>query len=142
MIGYRGNHKFVGDHMPPKSVANQMNNMLLRRWGLLPKVKYRFYPQCANCSNAQGSILSKASSGLSNSRLPSFVKAANLVQAGSGRTAHFHGLRFRLNHATGGVLAAATIVNASNSDISNGNRKRFKKSTQRAEELIKKSTAF
>ena len=50
MLGYTaGSFKFVGDHMPPKSVAEQMNKSWLRRIGLLKKVKYRFYPQCVNC---------------------------------------------------------------------------------------------
>jgi hypothetical protein len=141
MLGYKsGKHKFVGDHMPPKSVAKQMNNTWLRRWRLRPKVKFRFYPQCANCSNTQGSILSKASNIVSKSRLPSFTKANDLVQAGSGRAAHFHGLRFRVNHLTGGILASATVVNTSNSNISNGNKKRFKDYTRKIEKIVKKAT--
>lgn len=136
-----GKHRFVGDHMPPKSVAVQMNTSWLRRLGLLPKVQFRFYPQCANCSNTQGSILSKASNDIaSKSLLPSFLKAISLERAGGGKAAHFHGLRFRASHLAGGLLAAATVVDASDSDVSNGNKKRFKSYTGGVEEIFTAST--
>ena len=139
MVGYTaGNFRFVGDHMPPKSVAKQMNKSWLRRVGLLPQVKYRFYPQCVNCSNIQGNVLGKASSELSGKWfLPASVKAENLLQAGSGRAAHFHGLRFRLNHLTGGVLAGATVVKATKSDVSERNKKRFQRLTRPIETFVK-----
>eukprot|EP00980_Cylindrotheca_fusiformis_P011230 scaffold2575_cov101-Cylindrotheca_fusiformis.AAC.4 len=120
-------HKFVGDHMPPKSVAAHMNNRWIRKIGLLPKVDYRFYPQCANCSGKQASILGKTSNDIANKWfVPSSVKAAMLKHAGGGNAAHFHGLRVRANHLAGGVLAGVTVVNAKKSDISKGNKKRFK----------------
>jgi DNA-directed RNA polymerase subunit RPC12/RpoP len=142
LVKRAGKHKFAADHMPPKSVADQMNKSWLRRLGPLPEVQFRFYPQCTNCSNTQGSILSKASNQIAGKRLmPSSLKATSLKQAGGGRAAHFHGLHFRVNHLAGGVLAGATVVSASsNSDVSNGNKKRFKSLTGRMEELVKKST--
>ena len=136
-----GKNKFVGDHMPPKSVADHMNKSWLRRMKILPKVPFRFYPQCVNCSNTQGSILSKASNEMSKrTLLPSWMKAANLEKAGGGRAAHFHGLRFRVNHLTGGILAGATVVGATKSEVSKGNKKRFQGATSPVEDLVKSAT--
>lgn len=124
MLRYtKGNFKFVADHMPPKSVAEQMNATWIRKY-LLGKVPFRFYPQCVDCSNAQGSILSKAQQSTSR-LLPSFQRAAKLSQAGGGTTAHYHGLRPRINHLTGGVLAGITVVGATDRQIQTGNRGRF-----------------
>jgi hypothetical protein len=123
----------VGDHMPPKSVAEQMNKTWLRRLGVLPKVQFRFYPQCVTCSNTQGSILSKAThqlkakSLLSNGRLSSMAKANALKDAGGGTMAHFHGWRFRINHLTGTVVAGTTVVGASDREIAKGNPKRLER---------------
>jgi hypothetical protein len=132
MLQRTGSFKFVGDHMPPKSVAEHMNQAWFREWGLWPKVKFRFYPQCVNCSQMQGSILSKASKGLQRSItfkksvfLPYAWQASKLRGAGGGRMAHYHGLRFRINHLTGGVLAAATILGATDKEIQRGNLQRF-----------------
>ncbi|TMW57456.1 hypothetical protein Poli38472_003381 [Pythium oligandrum] len=44
--------KYVGDHMPPKFVAKQMNERPLN-WLLGREVPFRFYPQCQPCSNQQ-----------------------------------------------------------------------------------------
>merc|ERR1712107_832279 len=95
--------RFVGDHMPPKSVAKQMNKTWLRKIGLLPKVRFRFYPQCVSCSNIQGSILSQTSSNLNHGkgRISSMARAIILKQSGGGRTAYFHGFTPRFNHLTG-----------------------------------------
>eukprot|EP00539_Tryblionella_compressa_P001885 CAMPEP_0178741042 /NCGR_PEP_ID=MMETSP0744-20121128/4914_1 /TAXON_ID=913974 /ORGANISM="Nitzschia punctata, Strain CCMP561" /LENGTH=252 /DNA_ID=CAMNT_0020393859 /DNA_START=42 /DNA_END=800 /DNA_ORIENTATION=+ len=122
--------RFVGDHMPPKSVAEQMNASWLRRLGILPKVQFRFYPQCTSCSSTQGSILSKATKKLNiktatvngGRRLSRGAKAIALKDAGGGSTAYFHGSRFRVNHLTGGMLAAGTTVGASDKDIATGKR--------------------
>jgi len=114
-------YRFVGDHMPPKSVAKHMNEMWVRRVGLLPPVQFRFFPQCVSCSNSQGSILSKAGSklgGLSSS----MQRMMSLKEAGGGRTAHFHGFRPRINHAAGGVLAATITLGASERDVAYGKR--------------------
>jgi hypothetical protein len=124
--------KFVGDHMPPKSVAEQMNKTWLRRLGILPKVQFRFYPQCVHCSNTQGSILSKATQqlkaiDLQKGRLSSMVKAATLKEAGGGAMAHFHGWRFRINHMTGGVLAGTTVMGVTHREIASGNSKRLER---------------
>jgi hypothetical protein len=129
--------KFVGDHMPPKSVAEEMNRTWIRRSGLWRKVQYRFFPQCANCSNTQGSILSKAGQINAKGLMPSFVRAANLKQAGGGRMAYFHGLRFRTNHLAGGVLAWATVVGATNKEIAKGNPQRFQNMQRRIEGVVK-----
>lgn len=128
-------YSFVGDHMPPKSVAKHMNDMWLRKVGLLPKVKFRFYPQCVTCSNAQGSILSKA--GSNGSGLSSSSMAESMKGAGGGQTAHFHGLRPRINHLVGGVLAAATVVGASDAEINNGNQRRLELWQTRIEKRIR-----
>jgi hypothetical protein len=116
------NFKFVGDHMPPKSIAQQLNNTWLRKY-ILGNVKFRFYTQCVPCSNTQGSVLSKASQ--STSLLPSFLRAAKLKQAGGGQLAHNHGLHFRLNHLAGGILAGMTVLDATGKAIRSGNQKRF-----------------
>jgi len=128
--------RFVGDHMPPKSVAKHMNDTWLRRIGLLPKVKFRFYPQCVSCSNAQGSILSKAGSNLGG--LSSKVRATTMKGAGGGRTAQFHGFRPRINHLVGGVLAATTVVGASDKEIAKGNPKRLERWQTRIENTIRR----
>ena len=52
---------FHGDHQPPKAVAQQLNAQWFR-FGT--KVKFRFFPQCVNCSNVQGKILSTATNDL------------------------------------------------------------------------------
>jgi hypothetical protein len=136
MLGSKNSFRFVGDHMPPKSVAAQLNNTWWRRVGLWRKVKYRFYPQCANCSNTQGAILSKASINLAD-HLPAFVRASKLQNAGAGQMAHFHGLRPRLNHLAGGLVAGATVVKASDHHITKGNPKRFKNLQRTVEDAIR-----
>jgi hypothetical protein len=136
MLRYnKGNFKFVADHMPPKSVAEQMNATWIRTY-LLGKVPFRFYPQCVDCSNVQGSILSKAQQSTSR-LLPSFRRAAKLSDAGGGRTAHNHGLRPRINHLAGGVLAGVTLVGATDREIQAGSRDRFQKAQRRVEGWIR-----
>jgi len=136
---------FVGDHMPPRSVAKQINarwyNRLLRR-----QVKFRFYPQCTKCSNIQGSLLSQAvqqqnqlqqRSAFSFPPRPRPRPQQSLSKAGAGRQAHFHGLRPRLSHIiAGGTVAAATIVGASNEEIGRGNPDRFYQWQRRIEEWV------
>ena len=41
--------------------------------------------------------------------------------------AHFHGFRFCPHHLTGGVLAAATTVGATDKEIQNRNKDRFER---------------
>lgn len=135
--------RFVGDHMPPKSVAEQMNKTLLRRLGVLPKVKFRFYPQCVYCSNVQGTILSKATHQLkamkmNGGRLSNMVKATTLKEAGGGAMAHFHGWRFRINHLTGGVLAGTTVMGATHREILKGNPKRLERWQRKVENTWKR----
>jgi len=127
---FRNPPRFHGDHMPPKAVAQQMNNQWFRKltgW----KVKFRFYPQCVDCSNVQGSILSSATNEL---RAASFWNKPNLKQAGGGKLARFHGLRFRPFHLAGGVIAAVTVVDASDDDIAQGNRRRYRQLQERLED--------
>lgn len=132
---------FVGDHMPPKAVAKQMNDRWFRQlFGV--KVKYRFYPQCSDCSSVQGSILSSASRLLSQSKssLPKWlfpnIGTPNLGNSGGGKRACFHGLRFRPSHLAGGIVAAVTVVDASNDDVRNGNRRRYQNFQEQAETLF------
>lgn len=135
--------RFVGDHMPPKSVAEQINNTWLRRLGVLPKVQFRFYPQCVHCSNTQGSILSKATNqlkakSLTSGRLSSMFKATALKEAGGGVIAHFHGCRFRVNHLTGGFLAGTTVFGANHREIIKGNPKRLEQWQRNIEKAFQK----
>ena len=103
---------FVGDHMPPKAVAEQLNKRWYRRW-LGRKVQFRFYPQCVPCSNKQGGILSKATAELRLRRSSSFPfkrgRIPNLGQAGGGRNAYVHSGQFRVNHLTGGAVASVAM---------------------------------
>ncbi len=111
---------FHGDHQPPKYLAAKMNQRWFRRiLGLT--VQFRFYPQCTVCSNTQGSILSVAS------KMGTFDRSAS---------AYFHGMRFRINHLTGGAVAALTVVDASDQDIVLGNRQRFRDVHETVENLV------
>jgi hypothetical protein len=110
--------RFIGDHQPPKSVAYQLNQQLIRRlFG--QKVPFRFYPHCMTCSNKQGGILATASFDLAktkswnhwwkyiankSSRSPN-INVMSLQSAGGGANAYIHGLQPRLYHLTGGVIA-------------------------------------
>lgn len=94
--------KFHGDHIPPVSVAKQLNDRWYRRtFGL--KVSQKFYPQCRDCSNKQGGMLSKA------------IKAGhrNLRSVGGGEESYFHGRRLRVGHLTGGAVAVVSVDAAS-----------------------------
>lgn len=120
-------NKFVGDHMPPKAVAEQMNRQLHRRlFGR--KVSYRFFPQCCDCSAVQGSILSKAAMQMRN-KTAKFHRSSSPIKhlsgSGGGARAYFHGCRPRLNHLAGGVLGAAAVVGAKEGDLVDGNRWRY-----------------
>jgi hypothetical protein len=109
--------KFIGDHMPPKAVASQLNQQWHRKW-LGRTVPFRFFPQCVECSSKQGGILAKASA-------QAFTQRVNLSGAGGGSQAYFHGLRPRPNHLAGGALAALAVVGAAEEDIMDGNRWRY-----------------
>lgn len=90
--------KFHGDHIPPVSVAKQMNSKWYRQ-KLGVKVPQRFYPQCRDCSNKQGGLLSKAVN----------LGHRNLHSVGGGQESYFHGRRLRIGHLTGGVVAALSV---------------------------------
>ena len=133
--GMNGNGiKFIADHMPPLSVMKQMNDRWFRRI-LGITVKQRFYPQCFSCSSTQGGILSSATRSLMNYSETSAIlrrgKLPNLSNAGGGKNAFNHGLTFRKEHFAGGLVAAATVYDASERDVlggwhnDGGNRKRF-----------------
>jgi hypothetical protein len=130
------NWRFAGDHMPPKSVAKHMNEMWVRKVGLLPKVNFRFYPQCVSCSNAQGSLLSKAGSNLGELST-SKLRASTMMEAGGGQTAHFHGYRPRINHLTGGLLAATLVAGVSDKEIADGRPKRLERWHRRIQNAIR-----
>lgn len=103
--------RFVGDHMPPKAVAEQWNqhwHRRLLRW----KTQFKFYPQCVPCSQKQGSLLSAAVRGSSSSH-------RSLVRVGGRANAYFHGWRPRTWHWTGGILAAATVTTTSSNGSTN-----------------------
>jgi hypothetical protein len=91
--------RFHGDHIPPVSVAKQINERWYRRklgW----KVSQKFYPQCRDCSNKQGGLLSKAIN----------AGRKNLHSVGGGSESHFHGTRLRIGHMAGGIVAVTTVA--------------------------------
>ncbi|DBA04176.1 TPA: hypothetical protein N0F65_004284 [Lagenidium giganteum] len=54
--GVKRNIKFHADHMPPKAFAKRANESFVRKlFG--QKVAFRFYPQCAPCSNKQAHVV-------------------------------------------------------------------------------------
>jgi hypothetical protein len=122
--------KFHGDHMPPKSVANQMNQQWIRKWLGRP-VSFRLFPQCVPCSNTQGGILSKASNLLMTQR-------TNLSGAGGGSQAYFHGFSPRPNHLAGGAIAAVAVVGAAEEDIMDRNRWRYASLQRRAVKRVRR----
>lgn len=128
--------RFVGDHMPPKSVAEQMNRTWYRRY-LVGPVKFRFFPQCVSCSQKQGSILSKATQELRSFR--GGIRVPQLHNAGGGRNAYFHGFKFRINHLTGGLLGGLAVVGVSPDDLEDENRSRYASLQQRLTQSIQKS---
>lgn len=97
--------RFHGDHIPPVSVAKQLNGRWYRQ-ALGWKVPQKFYPQCRNCSNKQGGMLSKA------------VNAGhrNLRAVGGGKASHFHGRRLRIGHLTGGAVAVLSVGKSGGKD--------------------------
>jgi len=93
--------KFHGDHIPPVSVAKQINSRWYRKqfgW----KVSQKFYAQCRDCSNKQGGLLSKAIG----------ARHINLHRVGGGEESYFHGRRMRIGHMTGGAVALLSVANA------------------------------
>mmetsp|Transcript_6041 Transcript_6041/g.13264 ORF Transcript_6041/g.13264 Transcript_6041/m.13264 type:complete len:404 (-) Transcript_6041:119-1330(-) len=99
--------KFVGDHMPPKSLAAKMNRAWYRRWLGWRKVQYRFYPQCTGCSSIQGGLLSKAAN--QGHKRPWAGPSLARLRANS----HFHGFRPRLGHLAGGLVGGTAVHGAS-----------------------------
>ena len=92
--------RFHGDHIPPVSVAKQLNERWYRKklgW----KVSQKFYPQCRDCSNKQGGLLAKAVN----------TGHKNLHSVGGGGESYFHGRRIRIGHMAGGIVAVTTVGN-------------------------------
>lgn len=119
--------RFVGDHMPPKSVANQLNSRWYRKWTGWT-VRYRFYPQCVPCSNKQGNLLSAAAQELRKHQLHSILfksRARPLSAAGGGAKAHFHGFRPRIHHCTGGLLAGIATMTSSTTATAEEESRRY-----------------
>jgi hypothetical protein len=111
--------RFVGDHQPPKAIAEQLNRRLHRRllgW----KVSYRFFPQCRDCSSIQGGILSKATLDMKtvNSRSAFFAKVR-------GGPSYFHGWRPRFYHWTGAVVGSMAVAGASDKALEHGNAEKY-----------------
>ena len=107
-------YQFVGDHMPPKSVAVRLNNRWYRKL-FNKQVSYRFYPQCKHCSNMQGTILSQAvirATASSSSRKSLVGHGLSLSRAPS----YFHGHKLRWNHWTGAVLGYMVTPTTSDND--------------------------
>eukprot|EP00934_Nitzschia_sp_Nitz4_P006821 Nitzschia sp. Nitz4//scaffold399_size11037//416//1392//NITZ4_009049-RA/size11037-augustus-gene-0.9-mRNA-1//-1//CDS//3329550316//6811//frame0 len=104
---------FIADHVPPRSVGERLNQVWYRRFGLFPKVQYRFFPHCQKCSSQQAHILGEASSTIAK-RGASRGSAASFIHSAGGRNARFHGLRFRKHHLSGGLIAGASLYNQKN----------------------------
>lgn len=124
---FREGIRFHGDHVPPRAVADQMNKRMWRKV-LGIKTKFRFYPQCVDCSNVQGKILGQATR-----RLRDLNQNVNLAFAGGGRLSCFHGFRTRLNHLAGGVVSASTILGATRKDVEDEGRSRLQSFQERLE---------
>lgn len=105
--------RFVGDHMPPKSVAEQMNHVWWRRLFRI-QVPFRFYAQCINCSNKQGSILSKATHQMREQKSSAMARSQFLVAAGGGTQAYNHGWIPRVSHLAGAVLGGVATWDKDN----------------------------
>ena len=134
----KGPATFVGDHMPPRSVAEQINKQLHRRlfnW----KVQYRFYPQCTDCSSTQGGLLAKATSALQ--KHPRLGRRAHfLASAGGGKQAYNHGHKFRWNHLAGGFVGGLETHGGTRWDVcENDNQQRYKRYQTEAQDFTKKS---
>lgn len=128
--GLKSGTKFVADHIPPRSVARQMNSRGYRRL-TGRKVKQRFFPQCVHCSLKQSNILSAASrkvqKNMARKNLKLWTKIPNLAQSGGGANAYVHGLRLRKEHLAGGIIASATVCgDLDELDVLSGNRIRFR----------------
>ena len=99
------NGRFNADHMPPLSEVKRANSALWRRLLSRP-MRQRFYPQCTDCSNLQGALLSERSSLINkfgNVRL-----AARATTAVAAVRPRFTSLR--PYHGVGGVLSGFKVA--------------------------------
>jgi hypothetical protein len=120
--------------MPPLLVADQLNRIWYRKlFGL--QVRFRFFPQCSDCSSLQGGILSKAKTVLVKQPKNSIQKLFDgsdmmkLPILHSKR--YYHGLQPRISHLTGTVLGSIAVVCASRDEITTGNQQRYERLHQR-----------
>jgi hypothetical protein len=121
--------RFVGDHQPPKAIAEQLNRRLHRRL-LNWKVSYRFFPQCRDCSSIQGGILSKATLDMKSAN----SQSAFFAQVRGGPS-YFHGWRPRIYHWTGAVVGSMAVVGASDSALDQGSVENYKQLQRRIDQL-------
>lgn len=132
---------FIGDHMPPLSIAEKWNTSWYRKLGIWPKIRYRFYPHCAKCSQNQSTVLRIAGKKV-QSALHATAKASFLHAAGSGRQSFFHGNRPRLNHLAGGILGGLTVVGTTDREVAMGNRARFQRLERRVSQVLNRAKGF
>lgn len=122
---------FHADHMPPNALVKQHQKERERRiiYRIVSKlfpfisfsfssqpIKQRFYPQCVDCSNKQGKILSKGMQSIHNNNIRKTSLSSSsfkyLKRTGGGKNAHFHGTRFRFAHLAGGVIGGVSVYGA------------------------------
>ncbi|GKZ01402.1 hypothetical protein MPSEU_001091000 [Mayamaea pseudoterrestris] len=123
--------RFNGDHMPPLLVANELNRIWYRKLFRM-KVKFRFFPQCIDCSNTQGGIMSQARAVLDkqpkNLLQRKVFQGTDMMKLPILHSKNFyHGLQPRISHLTGTVLGGFAVLNSSEADIANGNRNRYER---------------
>ena len=108
--GSTGHSGFHADHAPPRKWAKQANARWWRRLLRRP-VSQRFYPQCKDCSNVQGSLLSQGKRQLKLHFLSAFrphhlagaaaTAAVWILAAGEERE------RWLLHHSSAAPIAGA-----------------------------------
>lgn len=115
---------FISDHVPPLSAAKQMNIKWYNKvFG--KTTKHRFFPQCQTCSNTQSHITGRA-----------VLQNKDVMLAGGGKAAHFHGRKIRLNHLAGGAVAGVTVAGATEEEIAQGNPSRYRSVQRITEEFF------
>jgi hypothetical protein len=86
----------IGDHNPPKSIGQLMNNPT-----------YHFHPHCGSCSSRQGGINGAAVNGIMDKNWANWRKTWYLKAAGGGSNAYNHAFQPRVNHLAGGICASS-----------------------------------
>lgn len=120
---------YVGDHMPPRVVAERTTMALRKRPWLIRKllptprsISFRFYPQCPTCSSTQGSILAHAVEDVHGVKRFAQHQLHKLKN-----NAHFHGWKMKPTHFGTGAVIAWTAVHpdVDEDDWKDGNRQRY-----------------